>query len=128
MNPTSWFRGTLRVGAWCALLAAGLAVGGEADVMEVKVAREPAGTYHFEVTVRHADEGWEHYADRWEIVAPDGSVLATRPLRHPHVDEQPCTRDLGGVRIPDGIRRVTVRAHDSRHGTGGKEVTVELPQ
>src|SRR5262250_1221689 len=110
------------------MLVARIALAGPSDVVDVKVQRQPGATYHFDVSVRHADEGWEHYADRWEIVAPDGSVLATRPLQHPHVDEQPFTRDLGGVRIPEAITRVTVRAHDSRHGYGGKEVSVELPR
>jgi hypothetical protein len=91
------------------------------------VEHETGGTYRFVVSVRHDDSGWDHYADRWEIVAPDGSVLATRPLRHPHVGEQPFTRDLPGVTIPKDTRRVTVRAHDSQHGFGGREVTVELP-
>ena len=121
-------RTALRLAGWATLLVARIALAGPADVVDVKVQREPGGTYHFDVSVRHADEGWEHYADRWEIVGPDGSLLATRPLRHPHVDEQPFTRDLAGVRIPEAITRVTVRAHDSRHGYGGKEVSVELPR
>jgi hypothetical protein len=41
------------------------------------------------VTVRHADEGWEHYADCWEVLTLDGEVLATRELAHPHDNEQP---------------------------------------
>jgi hypothetical protein len=118
----------LRIAAWTVLLGARIASAGPADVVDVQVTREAGGTYHFDVTVRHADEGWEHYADRWEIVGPDGRILATRPLRHPHVDEQPFTRDLSGVKIPDGITRVTVRAHDSRHGFGGKELSVQLPR
>ncbi len=79
----------------------------------------------FEVTVRHADEGWEHYADRWEVLAPDGRVLATRVLLHPHVTEQPFTRALGGVAIPGDVERVRLRAHDRIHGFGGREL--ELP-
>jgi hypothetical protein len=122
-----WPRAVHLVGC-TVLLAARIASAGPADVVDVRVTREPGGTFRFEVSVRHADEGWEHYADRWEIVAPDGSILATRPLQHPHVDEQPFTRDLAGVKIPDGITRVTVRAHDSRHGFGGKELSVQLPR
>ena len=108
------------------LLSAGGAFGGEADVLAVEAAREGAGAWRFDVTVKHADEGWEHYADRWEVLAPDGTVLGTRVLLHPHETEQPFTRSLGGVAIPDGIDRVTVRAHDSVHGLGGAEMTVEL--
>jgi hypothetical protein len=53
-------------------------------------------------------------------------VLATRILHHPHVNEQPFTRSLGGVMIPADISAVTVRAHDSVHGYGGKTLTIQL--
>jgi len=111
-----------------ALLAApGAALAGTADVVaaEAKCSKRK-GTCEFEVTVHHADAGWDHYADRWEVLGPDGAVLATRALRHPHVDEQPFTRSLDGVVIPADVARVTIRAHDSVHGYGGAEVTVEL--
>jgi hypothetical protein len=100
---------------------------GEADVLGVELTATSPGTFRFEVTVRHADEGWDHYADAFEVVAPDGRVLATRVLLHPHVDEQPFTRSLTGLEIPDGVAEVTVRAHDSVHGYGGKELTVTVP-
>jgi hypothetical protein len=78
------------------------------------------------VTVRHADEGWDHYADAWEVVAPDGTVLATRELQHPHVGEQPFTRELEGVQVPPAVTSVRIRARDSKHGFGGREVEVRL--
>ncbi len=84
------------------------------------------GVYHFAVTVAHADAGWEHYADKWDVVAPDGTVLGTRTLFHPHDNEQPFTRSLGGVEIPDTADYVMVRAHDKVHGYGGAEVRVEM--
>ena len=108
------------------LLWAGAAVAGEADVVEAEAIQEGAGAWRFDVTVAHADEGWDHYADKWEVLAPDGSLLGTRVLLHPHVGEQPFTRSLGGIAIPAGIDRVILRAHDSVHGLGGGETTVEL--
>ena len=108
------------------VIGAGSAGAGEADVVAVEAAEEGAGTWRFEVTVAHADAGWDHYADKWEVLAPDGRVLATRVLLHPHVGEQPFTRSLGGVAIPAEIERVILRAHDSVHGLGGAEMTVEL--
>lgn len=108
-------------------LFAGSAWSGEADVIRVEVEQTGAGVYRFHVTVRHADEGWEHYADRWDVVAPDGSVLGTRTLLHPHVNEQPFTRSLGDVGVPEELDRVTLRAHDSVHGYGGEQVGVRLP-
>ena len=87
----------------------------------------PASVCHFSVTVKHADTGWDHYADRFEIVSPDGEVLATRILRHPHVEEQPFTRGLGRVRIQHDVFEVEVRAGDLVHGLGGAAVMVEVP-
>ncbi|NJN45833.1 MAG: hypothetical protein HC808_04395 [Candidatus Competibacteraceae bacterium] len=106
------------------MIGAGYA--GEADVVDVKATATGDATYRFDVTVRHADEGWDHYADRWDVVAPDGKVLGTRVLYHPHVDEQPFTRSLDAVRIPLTVNQVTIRAHDLVHGYGGTEMTVAL--
>ena len=109
------------------LLAPTMAGAGEADVVGVTVDQAANGTYRFDVSVTHADEGWDHYADAWAVVAPDGAVLGERVLAHPHVGEQPFTRSLSGVQIPDGIQKVTLRAHDKVHGLGGAEITVTLP-
>ncbi len=100
---------------------------GEADVLKVEVSKEAGRSFSFTVTLQHADEGWNHYADRWEVLAPDGRVLATRTLYHPHVDEQPFTRSLAGVDVPAGLATVKVRAHDSVHEYGGRVVEVVLP-
>ena len=100
---------------------------GEADVLEVQVQRTGSRTFTFSATLRHTDEGWGHYADAWEVIGPDGKVLATRVLYHPHVEEQPFTRSLAGVEIPVEVKEVTVRAHDSVHGYGGRTQTVPLP-
>ena len=103
------------------------AYAGEADVVKAEAEKLADGTYRFDVTVSHNDEGWDHYADKWDVLAPDGEVLGTRTLYHPHVDEQPFTRSLSGVMIPGEINSVTIRAHDSVHEYGGKAVTLDLP-
>lgn len=100
---------------------------GEADVVLVKVSTSAENTYRFDVTVLHGDTGWDHYADQWEIIAPDGKILGTRKLLHPHVNEQPFTRSLSGVHIPNNIKQVSVRAHDSVHAFGGQETVLVLP-
>lgn len=97
---------------------------GKADVVNVKFECSYACT--FNVTVQHADTGWDHYANEWQVLAPDGSVLGTRVLYHPHVDEQPFTRSLSGVKIPTGVSWVTIRARDSVHGYGGVEKKVKI--
>ncbi|HMQ94827.1 MAG TPA: hypothetical protein PKA33_18265 [Amaricoccus sp.] len=102
--------------AVAALLPA-VAMAGEPRVTAATATREGA-TWRFEVTVAHADTGWEHYVDGWEIAAPDGSRLGYRALLHPHVTEQPFTRALGGVAVPPELGRVAIRAHDSLRGWG----------
>ena len=111
----------------CLFIISTAAYAGEADVIDVNVRRAADGTYDFAVTVRHSDEGWKHYANKWDVTDPDGTVLGTRILAHPHVDEQPFTRSLSGVKIPDNIDEVTVRAHDLVHEYGGKTVMVTVP-
>ena len=109
-----------------ATLLASAALADEAHVLDVDVACQ-GEVCRFDATIRHADEGWEHYADRFEVLSPEGEVLGTRVLRHPHVEEQPFTRRLAGVRIPASITRVQVRAGDSVHGFGGQVVELSLP-
>ena len=110
------------------LFSCAVTYAGEVDVLQVKVNRRGDNVYDFDVTVTHRDEGWNHYANKWDVVAPDGTILGTRTLHHPHVQEQPFTRSLSGVKIAEGIHRVTIRAHDSVHGYGGKVMIVDLPQ
>ena len=109
--------------------------GGNADVLKVEARQTALETWRFSVTVQHPDTGWEDYADGWDVVLFDGTVIKpnaseafTRTLWHPHVDEQPFTRSQSGIRIPSDITEVTVRAHDKRDGFGGREMTVKLSE
>ncbi len=54
------------------------------------------------VTLAHPDTGWDHYADGWRVETEDGTVLGTRELLHPHVEEQPFTRSLTVNDLPEG--------------------------
>ncbi len=100
---------------------------GKADVVDVSVSKSSNGHYRFNVTVLHEDSGWDHYANKWEILGSQGNILGTRVLLHPHVGEQPFTRSLSGVRIEPGVKSVSIRAHDLIHGYGGKSFTIALP-
>jgi len=106
---------------------------GNADVLHVRSVQAQDGTWTFHVTVQHPDTGWEDYADGWDVLTPDGTVLKpdpgspfTRLLLHPHENEQPFTRSQSGIVIPTGVTRVRVRAHDLVDGYGGREVLVDL--
>lgn len=102
------------------------AAAGQADVVAVEAIPENWNVWRFAVTVRHDDEGWEHFADQWDVVGPDSTVYGSRVLTHPHENEQPFTRSLSGIEIPDGVTHVTIRARDSVHGYGGAEMTIRL--
>jgi hypothetical protein len=108
------------------MLAVAHARAGDADVTNV-VVRQRAGLYDLDVTIRSKDTGWERYADRIEALGPDGTVLGTRVLEHPHDDEQPFTRDLYELRVPSGISKITVRAHFKPTGFDGAVLAVPLP-
>jgi len=98
----------------------------EVEIVNVSFRHTGGGNWSVDVTLRHADTGWDQYADAWRVLADDGKVLGTRTLVHPHVDEQPFTRSLGGVAIPAGMTTVYVEAHDSVHGWSPQRVQVNL--
>lgn len=99
---------------------------GEADVVDAKINKTSSETYRISVSVLHADSGWDHYANSWEVLDQNGTVLGTRVLLHPHENEQPFTRSLSGVKIPKGTSKITIRAHDLVHEFGGKTLTLSL--
>lgn len=48
-------------------------------------------------------------------------------LLHDHAGEQPFTRSLDDVAIPDGVDRVTIEGRDLEHGWGGGTATIDVP-
>jgi hypothetical protein len=108
---------------------------GNADVLSVRAVETAKDIWTFEVTVSHPDKGWKDYANGWDVVLPDNTVLKTDPddeftrvLWHPHETEQPFTRSQRGLKIPSTIQKIRIRAHDLMNGFGGKEVVVDLTQ
>jgi len=74
-------------------------VAAEADVVDVEIIALGDNKYRINTTVLHADAGWDHYANRWDVLAPDGTVLGS-----------------------------SIQANDSVHELGGKTMTVDVPQ
>ena len=114
------------------ILAIGLAmlagpVRADAPVIEVVVAVPQGSGWRLDVTISHSDTGWDHYADGWEVLAPDGTSLGLRVLTHPHETEQPFTRSLDGVGLPDGTTEVLIRARCSVDGWSAGTTRVSLP-
>lgn len=109
------------------LMAAAPVWASEPVIEHVAVAKSGDGTYRFSVTIRHDDTGWDHYADGWRILDMDGKELGKRVLYHPHENEQPFTRSLDGVVIPEGTRQVQVQARDLPGGWNAGATIVTLP-
>jgi len=99
---------------------------GQVRILDARARPDGGGGYRFDVTLRHADSGWDHYADKWQVIGDDDRLLGERILLHPHVNEQPFTRSLGGVEVPADTHRVRIRAHDNVHGYAAREFNVEL--
>lgn len=85
-------------------------------------------TWTFSVSVDHPDTGWEDYTDGWHVETPDGEILTTRILLHPHVDERPFTRSSSGFAIPEGVTEVYVRSHDLISGYGTDTVAIPIAE
>lgn len=109
-------------------------ISGDADVIFVRAINTGDNTWTFHVTIQHPDNGWGDYADGWDIVLPDGTVIIpnsgdafTRVLLHPH-DPEPFTRSQSNIVIPENVTSVIIRAHDIVDGWGGQEITVNLTQ
>ena len=113
---------------FASLCVSPVALAGEADVIGATVEHRTGRIYDFDVTVRSQETGWDRYADRIEVLGPDGKVLSTRVLEHPHEQEQPFTRDVTGVDVPRAITEVTIRAHHKPAGYDGATLRVTLPR
>lgn len=103
------------------------AIAGEVEIVKVRF-EQRAGSWQVSTTLRHADSGWDHYADAWRVVDEQGNVLGTRTLFHPHETEQPFTRSLGDLSLPKAVVTVFVEAHDKVHGWSKQRVRVDLNQ
>ena len=100
-----------------------------ADVINASALRSDDGTWTFDVTISSPYEsGWGQYADEFQIISiSDDIILGTRSLAHPHPSEQPFTRSLGGIIIPNDLSMVSITARDSINGYCGEVLDLELP-
>jgi len=108
------------------LINTSLLVANEVEIIDVKATQSSDKTWSFRVTLKHDDKGWDHYANEWQVIAPDNKILATRTLYHPHVNEQPFTRGTQGVKIPEGVKSVRIIAKDTVHGLSNQAVKIDL--
>jgi hypothetical protein len=89
---------------------------------------EPQGdTWRLSATLSSPYDTSERYADAFRALSEDGTELGVRELLHDHANEQPFTRSLTGLEIPDDVSRITVEGRDQEYGWGGDTVEVEVP-
>ncbi len=101
---------------------------GEVNIVTADFRTADNRLWSIQVTLQHADSGWDHYADHWRVVDPAGNVVADRVLYHPHVDEQPFTRGLQGIPLQPEMGLLVIEAHDTVHGWSRQRLQVDLSQ
>ncbi len=98
----------------------------DVEIVNVEFIHKSGTSWRVNTTLKHADSGWDHYADAWRVMSKDGKKLGERILFHPHETEQPFTRSLSQLIIPQSENIVYVEAHDKVHGWSKQRVMVNL--
>ncbi len=115
----------IRIACLLMMFAVAPAMADNPVIVDASAKRSGMG-WRISVTLQHPDSGWEHFADGWEVRDMAGNRLGLRELMHPHEYEQPFTRSLSSVMIPDGARKVMIRARCSRAGWHSEEYVLHL--
>lgn len=96
------------------------------DVLSATATMAADGTWDISATLSSPYDSPERYADAWRVIGTDGTVYGVRELTHDHAAEQPFTRSLDGVTIPDDEEHVTIEGRDQISGWGGQTATIPL--
>ncbi|MBJ2174413.1 hypothetical protein JBL43_09205 [Aureibaculum sp. A20] len=104
----------------CACTSKEEPINNENDELAAIVSVVSSGTesaFSFSVGISSPDTGCNQYADWWEVIAEDGTLLYRRILDHSHVNEQPFVRSGGTINITS-TQNVIIRAHMNTSGYG----------
>lgn len=97
------------------------------DVIDATIESDGASGWTVRATISSPYDTPQRYADAWRVLDGEGTVLAVRDLAHDHAAEQPFTRALSGVEIPDGVTTVTIEGRDRANGWGGATFDLDVP-
>ena len=89
----------------------------KANITAVK-AQGDESNYTFNVTIKSDETGCDQYADWWEVLKADGTLVFRRLLAHSHPGDQPFTRSGGPVKITQD-ETLYIRAHMNKLGYVG---------
>ncbi|GJL99803.1 MAG: hypothetical protein DHS20C07_14830 [Methyloligella sp.] len=101
---------------------------GGADVVDGEITKDSNGRYTVIATIKHNDEGMDHFANHLQVLTPDGKVIGAMYFVEPKVHEQPFVTIVQSVKVPSGVRELRIRAHDKVHGYTGKEFKLKVPE
>jgi hypothetical protein len=97
------------------------------EILDAEATPVANGTWTFAVTISSPYDTPQRYADAWRVLGTDGAEYGIRILAHDHAAEQPFTRSLAGVEIPDGVDQVEIEARDLVNGWSGTTFELTLP-
>ena len=98
----------------------------DVQLLTAAIIHQSQDEYLVSIKLQHEDTGWDHYADEWRIVDQQGTVLGTRVLLHPHVQEQLFTRALSNVKLDDKHTKIYIEAHDKQHGWAKEKLEIDF--
>ena len=108
------------------VFSSGISIASDAKILKASAELTSAQKFNISVTVEHADEGWDHYANTWRVYSMDGKLIGERILYHPHVNEQPFTRSLLGLSVPSEVKEVMIVAVCSKTGESKASYNLKL--
>ena len=108
------------------VFSSGISIASDAKILKASAELTSAQKFNISVTVEHADEGWDHYANAWRVYSMDGKLIGERILYHPHVNEQPFTRSLLGLSVPSEVKEVMIVAVCSKTGESKASYNLKL--
>lgn len=108
------------------IITSSISIASDAKIIKASAELTSAQKFNITVTLEHADEGWDHFANAWRVYSKEGELIGERVLHHPHVKEQPFTRTLLGLSVPSNVKEVVIVAVCSTTGESKKSYTLKL--
>ncbi len=108
------------------IITSSMSIASDAKIIKASAELTSAQKFNITVTLEHADEGWDHFANAWRVYSKEGELIGERVLHHPHVKEQPFTRTFLGLSVPSNVKEVVIVAVCSTTGESKKSYTLKL--